>query len=97
MYARVASFEGGSSERMRQMNEERMSAGTMDMPAGMKRAMVMSNEAGDRRMFISFFESREALDAAEEQFDRMGDDIPEDVRGRRTSVEVYEVLFEQHV
>ena len=95
MYARVASFEGGSSEQMRQMNEERMDAGSMDMPAGMTRALVLSNAAGDRRLFISFFESREAVEAAEEQFDRMGDDISEDVRGRRTSVAVYEVLFEQ--
>ena len=80
---------------MRQINEEAMSSGTMALPDGLKRALVMSNEAGDRRMFISFFDSREALQAAEEQFDRMGDHIPEVDRGRRTSVEVYEVLFEQ--
>ena len=29
--------------------------------------------------------------------DKMGDEIPEDVRGRRTSVEVYEVVFEGDV
>jgi len=27
----------------------------------------------------------------------MGDEIPEDVRGRRTSVDVYEVVFDQDV
>ncbi len=94
MYARVASFEGGSSEQMRKLNEERMEAGTMDMPAGMSRVILMSNTAGDRRLFIAFFESREALAAAEERFERMGDDVPEQIRGRRTAVDVYEVMFE---
>ncbi len=94
MYARVASFEGGNTERLRELNEEAMSSGTMDMPEGMSRAMVLSNDAGDRRLFITFFDSREALDAAEARFDSMGDEIPEDVRGRRTSVEAYEVVFE---
>jgi hypothetical protein len=94
VYARVASFEGGSSEQMRKLNEERLEAGTMDMPAGMTRAMLMSNAAGDRRLFIAFFDSREVLTAAEEGFDRMGDDVPEDIRGRRTAVDVYEVMFE---
>lgn len=94
VYARIASFEGGSTEKMRELNEERMSAGTMEMPPGMQRAILLSDEGGTRRMFISFFESREAIAAAEEGFDKMGDDVPEDIRGRRTSVEVYEVVFE---
>jgi hypothetical protein len=94
MYARVASFEGGNTERLRELNEEAMSSGTMDMPEGLSRAMVLSNDAGDRRLFITFFDSRQALDAAEARFDSMGDEIPEDVRGRRTSVEAYEVVFE---
>jgi hypothetical protein len=95
VFARVASFSGGSTEKLRQLSEEAMSAGTMDVPAGVTKAMVLSNEAGDRRLFLTFFDDRASLDAAEEQFDRMGDDIPEDVRGRRTAVDVYEVVFER--
>jgi hypothetical protein len=57
--------------------------------------MVLNDEAGGKRLFISFFDSREALDAAEARFESMGDEIPEDVRGRRTSVAVYEVSFDQ--
>jgi hypothetical protein len=60
----------------------------------MKRAMVL---AGDRRLFISFFESREDLDAAESRFEQMGDEIPEDIRGRRVAVDVYEVVFDGEI
>jgi hypothetical protein len=95
VFARVASFSGGSTEKLREVNEEAMSSGTMELPPGLSKAMVLSNEAGDRRLFITFFDDRASLDAAEEQFDRMGDDIAEDVRGKRTAVEVYEVVFER--
>jgi len=95
VYARVASFEGGDTERLGQLNEERMSAGTMGLPDGLKRAMLLGDETGKRRLFITFFDSRADIEAAEARFESMGDEIPEDVRGRRTSVDVYEVLFEQ--
>jgi len=95
MYARIATFEGGDNERLRQMNEQRMDDGTMNPPTGMQRAMVLSD--GSRRMFVSFFDSREQIEAAEERFESMGDEIPEDVRGRRTSVDVYEVVWEGSV
>lgn len=95
MFARVASFEGGDEERLRQLNEERMSTGTMDLPAGLKSAMVLGNSESGRRMFITFFDSREEIKAAESRFESMGDEIPEEVRGRRTSVDVYEVVWNQ--
>jgi hypothetical protein len=94
MFARVATFEGGDVQRLQQMNEERMSSGEMNPPAGMKRAMLLQ---GDQRLFISFFDSREALDAAEQRFESMGDEIPEDVRGRRVGVDVYEVVFDESI
>jgi hypothetical protein len=95
MYARIASFEGGDNDRLQQLNEERMQSGQMEAPDGMKRAMVLADKDGNRRLFVTFFDSREQVDAAEEGFDRMGETIPEDVRGRRTSVDVYEVMFDQ--
>ena len=94
MWARVASFEGGDTERLRQLNEEAMASGTMDTPPGIKRVLVLASGDGSKRLFVSFFDDREALTAAEPAFDRMGDDIPEDVRGRRTAVDVYEVVFD---
>jgi len=93
MYARVATFEGGDPERLRQMSEERANSGTMEMPAGLKSAMVL--QGSSKRLFMTFFDSKDQVDAAEEQFDKMGDEIPEDVRGRRTGVDVYEVVWEQ--
>lgn len=92
MWARIATFEGGDTERLRALNEERMASGTLETPEGMRSGMVLQ---GDKRLFVSFFDSREAIEAAEAGFERMGDDIPEDVRGRRLSVEVYEVVWER--
>ena len=97
MYARIAAFEGGDTERLQKMNEERMQSGEMQPPEGMKRAMVLADRESNRRLFVAFFDSREQVQAAEQRFEQMGDEIPEDVRGRRTSVDVYEVVFEQDV
>ena len=94
MFVRVATFDGGDSKRLLELNEERRAAGTLDLPEGLRRALVLNDEQGGRRLFMTFFDSREALDAAEARFDAMGDEIPEEVRGRRTSVDVYEVAFD---
>jgi hypothetical protein len=91
MFVRIATFEGGDVERLRQLNEERMAGGQMNPPAGVTRAMLFQ---GERRLFVTFFDSREALEAAEQRFEQMGDEIPEEIRGRRTSVDVYEVAFD---
>ena len=91
MFVRIATFEGGDVERLRQLNEERMASGSMDPPAGVRRAMVLQ---GSRRLFVTFFDSREQLEAAEERFEQMGDEIPEEIRGNRVSVDVYEVVYD---
>ena len=93
MFARVATFEGGDAERLRQLNEERMNAGTLELPEGLKSAMALEDAASGRRLFVTFFDSKEAIDAAEARFEAMGDEIPEDIRGRRTSVDTYEVVW----
>jgi len=94
MFARVASFEGGDTERLRELNEERRASGSTGMPDGVRRVLFLNDEQGGRRLFIAFFGSREALDAAQSQFESMGDEIPEEVRGRRTAVDAYEVLYD---
>lgn len=95
MYARIASFEGGDTERLRQMNQQRIDAGTANFPDGVRHALALASRDGDRRLFVTLFDSREAIDAAEQRFEQMGDDIPEDVRGRRTSVDIYEVAIHE--
>src|SRR4051794_29666364 len=70
MYARVATFEGGDTQKIREMTG---SAETRPAPPeGMKRVLMLSDDAGARRLFIAFFDSREALDAAEARFESMG-------------------------
>jgi len=92
VFARVATFQGGDVEQLRRVNDERMQEGTADLPAGLERAMVLQ---GDDRLFITFFDSRESLEAAEQRFEEMGDEIPEDIRGRRVGVAAYEVVFDE--
>ena len=94
MFARVASFEGGDAEKLRQMNEERVASGSTGLPESMRRFMVLNDAEGNRRLVVSFFDSREALDAAEARFEALGDEVPEEIRGRRTSVAAYEVVFD---
>ena len=91
MYARIASFEGGNTERLRELNEQQVEADTANFPDGVRHALALASQEGDSRLFVTLFDSREAIKAAEQRFEEMGDEIPEDVRGRRTSVEVYEV------
>ena len=76
MYARIASFEGGDNERLQKLNEERMASGEMNLPEGLQRAMVLNDAASGKRLFITFFESREAMEAADQRFESMGDEIP---------------------
>jgi hypothetical protein len=40
---------------------------------------------------------RDTLEGSEAEFEQMGDQVPEDVRGRRVAVEVYDVVFDQAV
>ena len=93
MWARVASFEGGDFERLREESDRRMESG--DVPEAIEGMMVLVDRERNRRLFITMFESREAIEAAEAKFESMGDEIPEDVRGRRTSVEYYEIAHQQ--
>jgi hypothetical protein len=90
MWARVASFEGGDPEELRRRAEE---GGMPDMPAGVVGGMVTLTGDKQRRLFISYFDSKESLDAAADHFERMGDEIPEEIRGRRVSVEAYDVVW----
>lgn len=91
MYARLAAFVGGDVEKLREAGEARDAAGSM-FPEPVRRAFVLGTPDGSQRLMITFFDSEEALEGAEAEFDRMGDEIPEEVRGTRVAREVYEVL-----
>lgn len=89
MWARVASFEGTNVARMR----EEVAAPPAELPEGLKGVLVLADEASSRQIFVTLFDSREAMEAAEAVFERMGDEIPEDIRGKRVSREYWEVPF----
>jgi hypothetical protein len=93
MWVRVATFEGGDTEKLDKLMEQRMSSGEMPPPEGMSSVLILDDKDAPKRKFLAFFESRDALEAAETGFDQQGDTIPEEIRGKRTSVHYYEVVI----
>jgi hypothetical protein len=93
MWVRVATFEGADREKIDKLMAEQMSSGEMVLPDGMTSALILDEAGAKKRKFFAFFDSREAVEAAEAGFDRQGDTIPEEVRGKRTSVHYYEVVI----
>jgi len=88
MVACVARFEGRDNDAIHRMAEE----SPPPQPEGISRVMVLPD--GNERLFITFFESRDAVAAADARFEAMGNEISEDIRGRRTSVEAFDVPYE---
>jgi hypothetical protein len=93
LIARLATFEGGNADEMRKLNNEMLVERATEMPAGILRVMVLMKDESTWSV-ISFFDSDEAAAAAEARFEQMGDEIPERVRGKRTSLESFEVAFD---
>jgi hypothetical protein len=93
MFVRVASFEGADFDALQELNERGMAEGTLNPPAGTKGLLILADREGGRHQVLTFFADREAIAAAEERFEEMGDEIPEAVRGRRVAVGVYEVVY----
>jgi len=91
--ARIATFEGGDAEEMRRRNNEMLVQRATELPAGILRVMVLMKDESSWSV-ISFFESEEAAVAGEERFEQMGDEIPESARGKRMSLESFEVAFD---
>jgi hypothetical protein len=94
MWVRVATFEGADTDKLNQITQERMASGEMTAPEGMSSAVVLDDTDAKKRKFLTFFDNREAIEAAEAGFDQMGDTISEDIRGKRTSVHYYEVVIQ---
>ena len=55
--------------------------------------MLVNRQAGTA-LGITFFDSEQAIQEAEPMFERMASEIPEELRGRRTSLGIYEVAIE---
>ncbi len=94
MWVRVATFEGTDRAKLDKLMGEQMSSGEMTPPDGMTNVLILDEEgAAKKRKFLAFFDSKEAVEAAEAGFDRQGETIPEEIRGKRTSVHYYEVAI----
>ena len=94
MHARIASFAGdmGRIDDVVGRIRERMSTGE-EIP-GAKRFLMLIDREGGTSLGITFFDSEDAIRAAEPIFEKMAEEIPEELRGRRISVETYEVAID---
>jgi hypothetical protein len=96
MYARIAAFENRDMSKVDELIatvEERARSGT-DIPDAKRVLILLDREAGTS-LGITFFDTEEAIRRAEPAFERMGDEIPEEMRGRRISIETYEVAIDE--
>jgi len=95
MYARIAAFENPDLSRVPELLatvRERISAG-QDISSARRVFTLVDRDAGEL-LGITFFDSEEAIRQAEPAFERLGEEIPEELRGKRASVEIYEVAID---
>jgi len=94
MFARVATFENRDVTRADELVElVRARVAPAAVPDVVRHVMLLDPRARSA-LEVTFFESQEALRAAEPALDELVAEIPEAARGRRTSVSVYEVAIE---
>jgi hypothetical protein len=92
MHARVATFEGGEPDQVRetvaQINERSASGPPEGVPAvGL---LMLHSADGGKVLTISLFETEADLQQGDATFNSMDPPVP-GALGRRTSVELYEV------
>lgn len=100
MHARVAEFDNPRlsdpslvdelSSRARESAPQWREA----LPDAQGHLMLIDRENG-RGLGITLFGNEEQIREAEPVFERMGDEIPEETRGRRISVSAYEVMLQE--
>lgn len=100
MHARVAAFEnprfGDPSLVDELRNRARESAPRwQEALRNAQGHMMLVDRENGRSLGITFFGSEDDIREAEPVFERMGDEIPEEQRGKRTSVDIYEVLVSE--
>ncbi len=96
MIARIATFEGGDADEMARLNNEMLVERPTQLPSGILRVMVLMKDDAHWSV-ISFFDDEQAAGDAEARWEELGDEIPERVRGKRVSVESYEVALDEEM
>ena len=94
MYARIASFEGRDKSLADELiGKVREGArGEDTIPGAQGFLMLVDRELGTA-LGITLFATEQDLRAAEPAFEEMAKTIPEEMRGRRVSIDIYEVLM----
>ena len=92
MYARVASFEGRDSSLTDELIQRVRDQGPSSVPDAKGFLGLFDRERGTS-LGITFFESEEAIRDSEQAFEDMAQNFPAEMRGRRTSVDVHEVMI----
>jgi heme-degrading monooxygenase HmoA len=94
VYARVASFEGRDPSLTDQLIERVRDQGPVSVPDAKGFLGLMDRERGTS-LGITFFDSAEAIRNSEQAFEDMAKKFPSEMRGRRVSVDVYEVVISE--
>ncbi len=94
MYARVARFEGGEADAIRQNAQEIASRAESGPPEGVpaKGFLLLIDPDNGRGLGIGLFETEEDLRKGDEVLNSMSP--PSEGMGRRASVETYEVAVD---
>jgi hypothetical protein len=94
MYARVASFEGRDMSLADSLVAKvRDSARQEDAIPGAHGFLMLIDREQGTALGITMFATEKELRDAEPAFEKMASTIPEEMRGRRVSVDIYEVLM----
>jgi heme-degrading monooxygenase HmoA len=92
MYARVASFEGRDPSLTDELISRVRDQGPSSVPEAKGFLGLFDRERGTS-LGITFFDSEEAIQNSEQAFEDMAQNFPPEMRGRRTSVDVCEVMI----
>ena len=92
MHARIASFEGRDPSLTDELIRRVRDAGPTSVPEAKGFLGLFDRERGTS-LGITFFDSEEAIRKSEQAFEDMAQNFPPEMRGRRTSVDVYEVTI----
>ena len=92
MYARVASFEGRDASLTDDLIQRAREVAPSSIPDAKGFLGLFERESGSA-LSITFFDSEEAIRNSEQAFEDMAQHFPSEMRGQRTSVDVYEVVI----
>ncbi|HZC28270.1 MAG TPA: hypothetical protein VE269_00915 [Gaiellaceae bacterium] len=91
MYARVASFEGRDAGMTDELIDRVRDVGPSSVPDAKGFLGLFDRDRGTA-LGVTFFDSEDAIRNSEQAFEDMAQHFPSEMRGRRTSVDVYEVM-----